>query len=146
MFRIYLNRGIYYAKMHRNEEALADMQKGVELASNQIEIRCLLGYVCSRFGHSEEALNILEEVKLKEKNGQFVSPFYVAILYSGLGRKDESVTYIEKAIDDRSVEIESLLHDSMFEEIRSEPSVHELLQKVGVSISPTAHPEIQARS
>jgi adenylate cyclase len=143
---IYLNRGIYYAKILRKEEALADMQKGVELAANQIEIRCLLGYVYSRLGQSAEALNILEEVKLKEKIGQFVSPFYVAILYAGLGRKDESVAYLEKAIDDRSVEIESLLHDSMFEEIRSEPKVHELLQKIGVSISPAAHPEIQAQS
>ena len=143
---IYLNRGIYFAKMLQKDEALADMRKGVELSSNQIEIRCLWGYVNARLGNSKEALEILEEVKAKEASGQFVSPFYVAILYAGLGRKNESVEYLEKAIDDRSIEIESLLHDSMFETSRADPRVHELLRKIGISIHPqTAHPEIQAR-
>jgi adenylate cyclase len=139
---IYLNRGIYFAKVHRNEDAMADMLKGVELASNQMEIRCLLGYVYARLSQEDESLKILEEVRQKEISGQFVSPFYVAILYSGLGRLDESVAYLEKAIDDRSAEIESLLHDSMFEDARADPRVQELLRKIGVTLPQS--PEIKS--
>ncbi|MDA4111635.1 MAG: tetratricopeptide repeat protein, partial [Thaumarchaeota archaeon] len=141
---IYLNRGIYYAKIFKTEEALSDMKKGVQLESNPIDLRCLLGYVYAHLGRKDDAMEILEEVRQKEKIGQFVSPFYVAILYAGLGRKDESIAYIEKAIDDRSVEIESLLHDSIFEEARSDPRVHEMLKKIGVSTYPDQKPEIKA--
>lgn len=132
---IYLNRGLFYAKRSMKEEALADMKKGLKLAWEPADLKCLLGYVYAVVGEREEALKILQDVRNRSQK-EFISPFYVAVLYSGLEDWEKCLDYIEKSLNDRSAEIESLLNDSMFAKIRSDPRLESLLNRVGVSIHP----------
>lgn len=130
---VLLNRGIYFAIRSRKEESLSDMNKAMELSSKATVVKCLLGYVSSILGEREKALEILREIKsLSEQAGEYVSPFYFAILYAGLGDKEETFSFLGKAIEDKSAEIESLLHDPMFESIRSDPRFEVLLSKAGI--------------
>jgi len=116
---------------------LFDMTKALSIASDSIEVKCLFGYVQAILGELDGALQILAEVKSKELAGkEYVSPFYLAVLYSGLGDSEECINYVRKSIEDKSAEIESLLHDSMFERIRRDPRLMEMLEKIGVSEVP----------
>ena len=135
---LYLNRGIFYAKHHMEEEALADTKKALRLSSYALELKCLLGYVYAVLGHLDESLSILGEVKSKIEAGEeHVPPFYMAILYAGLGDNEQCLLFIDLAIKDRSAEIESLIHDSMFDRVRSDPRYLEMLKKLGLAHSGT---------
>jgi adenylate cyclase len=130
---IYLNMALFYAKKKDKELAISNMKKTLKLAWEPLEFKCVFGYIYAVLGEREEALKILETVVERAKK-EYVSPFYLAILYSGLGDHDRCLEYIEKSIDDKSCEIESLINDSMFERIRSDPRLVEILSKIGVSL------------
>ncbi len=129
---LYLNRGVYYAKMSRKEEALADIDKALGLSSGSAVVKCLLGYVYAALGQRDEALAILEEIRMSSQQ-EYVSPFHLSMVYAGLGDTEKSIQAIEKAIDDRSAEIESLLHDSLFEHVRADSKFSALLERIGLS-------------
>jgi len=131
---VYLNRSLFYAKKSMKEQALSDMKKGLRLAWEATDLKCLLGYVYAVLGERDEALKILKEVKDRTL-GEYVSPFYMAVLYSGLEDWDQCLAYVEKSIEDRSAEMESLLNDSMFEKIRLDPRLESMLSKLGISLS-----------
>lgn len=128
---IYLNRGIYFAKAGLREEALADMNKALELASGAAAVKCIAGYISAVVGNYDEAQRILDEVLALSKK-EYVSPFYLAILYAALGEKEKCFASIDRAVDDRSAEIESLIHDPMFDSIRSDPRFEQVLNKIGI--------------
>jgi hypothetical protein len=51
-------------------------------------------------GHAE-ALKLLAQLEALSRK-QYVSPYYVAIVYLGLGRNDLAMNWLEKAYADRS--------------------------------------------
>lgn len=130
---VYLNRGVFYAKRSFKELALADMKKGLRLAWEPIDLKCILGCVYAIVGERNEALKILDEVHARSAR-EFVSPFYLAMLYLGLEDWENCLSCIEKSIDDRSAEIETLVNDPMFEKIRDDPRLEAILNKIGVSV------------
>jgi hypothetical protein len=99
-----------------------------------MDLKCVLGYVDALVGEKEEAIRILSEVKSKESS-EYVSPFCIAMLYSGLEDSENCLNYIEKSLENRSCELESLFNDSMFEEIRSDPRLEPMLNKVGLTLT-----------
>ncbi len=132
---VYLNMALFYAKNRDKEHAISNMKKTLKLAWEPIEFKCVFGYIYAVLGEREEALKILETV-LERAKKEYVSPFYLAILYSGLEDRDRCLEYIGKSITDKSCEMESLINDSMFEKIRPDPRLTEMLSKVGISLHP----------
>jgi adenylate cyclase len=128
---LYLNRGIYYAKSGDREKANADMRKALELSSGAPVVKCVAGYIDAVLGDLGKTKEILDEV-LAISKGEYVSPFYVAVLQAALGYKDDCFASLGRAVEDRSAEVESLIHDSTFESVRSDPRFAELLGKVGL--------------
>ncbi len=127
-----LNRALYFAKEAMKEQALADMAKALQLSSNAINVKCLLAYVHAILGNRGEAQKILNEVETRSRR-EYASPFYLAIIYAGLDDMEKCLVSIDQSIKDRSVEIESLLHDAMFESIRADPKLDVLLKEIGLS-------------
>jgi hypothetical protein len=56
------------------------------------------------------------------------------MLYAALSRRDECFASLDRAVDDRSAEVESLLHDPMFDSIRADPRFEEILGKIGIPL------------
>jgi adenylate cyclase len=128
---LYLNRAVYFARTSERDKALSDMNKALELSSNALNVKCISGYIHALLGDQEEAQKVLDEIRALAKH-EYISPFYLAMIYAALGNKEESFACVERSIEDRSAEIESLLHDPMFELVRSDPRFEDLLKKVGV--------------
>jgi TolB-like protein/tetratricopeptide (TPR) repeat protein len=126
-----LNRGVYFARISRREEALADMKKALELSSGAVSVKCISAYVHVILGEREVAQKTLDEVSALSKT-EYVSPYYLAILHATLDNREEFFASIGRAVEDRSAEIESLLHDPMFELFRSDPRFDGILGKIGV--------------
>jgi hypothetical protein len=61
---------------------------------------------------------------------QYVSPFYVAIVYAGLGENDKAMDWLERAYGDHSNAIIFLKVDPQLDSLRSLPRFHELQRKL----------------
>jgi hypothetical protein len=71
--------------------------------------------------------------QLKEISRQkYVSSFYRALIYTGLGNKDQAFKYLDKAFDERDSWMTSLKVTPLFDVLRSDPRFDLLLKKMGL--------------
>jgi adenylate cyclase len=92
-----------------------------------------LGYVLAKSGNRSEALKILDKFKQGMIEGCYVPADLVALIYTGLGEKDEAFKWFDKALDERNppTVIQWLKVDPMCDDLRSDPRFDLLLKKLG---------------
>jgi hypothetical protein len=81
---------------------------------------------------------------MRQSKKQYVSPFYVAIVYAGLGEKDQALDWLEKAYGDHSNAIVFLKVDPQLDTLRDSPRFHELQRKL--RLPDCSNPRLIARS
>ena len=89
-----------YAKRQMWPEAIAEMQR--ISANGGPSSEALLGYLLGRAGRTKEARRILEAM-LARSTGTNGSAFNVATVYAGLGENDQAFSWLNKALDERSI-------------------------------------------
>ena len=91
-----------------------------------------LGHVYGASGDSQNAkqvLNRLHELSTKK----FVTSYGVALVYAGLGEKDEAFNWLNKAYDERSNWLVWLKTDPRFNSIRNDERFAELINRIGIA-------------
>jgi TolB-like protein/DNA-binding SARP family transcriptional activator len=116
-----------YARKQMWPEAIAEMQRG--LANAGPYSQAVLGYMLGRAGRAHEAREILAALldRSRRMNGR---AFDVAIVYAGLGENDEAFTWLDKALDDRSLGFYWL--PTIEEDLRRDPRFDRLRQRLGL--------------
>ena len=61
---------------------------------------------------------------------RYVSSWYIAVLYAGLGEKDKAFHWLEKAYDERDHWMPSLKVVPLFDNIRRDPRYADLLRRL----------------
>jgi len=123
-------RGLAYESKGMYPEAIADFQKGVKLSGSPLML-ALLGHAYAASGKKAEAQHVLSE--LQDLQGrQYVSPYTVAAIYAGLGDKDQSFKWLEKANDERDIWLMNLKVDPVFTKLRSDRRFNDLLTRAGL--------------
>jgi TolB-like protein/lipoprotein NlpI len=89
-----------------------------------------LGCAYAASGNHVEAQKILDELTERSKHG-YVSPYYFAQIYAGLGDKEKAIAFLERAAEDRSIWMIWLKPERIFDSIRTDPRFVELRQRVG---------------
>ena len=125
-------RGVAYVKKSMFKEAMAEFDKGVSISRDNLEALTGLGYgyaVTSRRADAEKVLARLNELSKRE----FVSPVWMAKIYSGLGEKDKAFEALERAYEDRSiVSVAYVKTNPMLDPLRSDPRYAELLHRLNL--------------
>jgi hypothetical protein len=67
---------------------------------------------------------------MEQSKKQYVSPFYVAIVYAGLGENEQALDWLEKAYKDRSNAIVFAKVDPQLDTLRSSPRFQSLLHRL----------------
>ncbi|MGH9956312.1 MAG: tetratricopeptide repeat protein, partial [Pyrinomonadaceae bacterium] len=102
-------RGLAYEQKGMYREAISDFQKAVKLSGSPL-ILALLGHAYAVSGQKAEAQRVLDELRnLQER--RFVSPYTVAAIYAGLGEKDQSFKWLERAYEERDIWLMNLKVD-----------------------------------
>ena len=91
----------------------------------------LVAYIHARLGERSQALQMLDELKALSKQ-RSVSPSAFAIIYLGLGDKDQTFAWLEKAYEEHSPTILFLKVDPMWDPVRSDPRFADLLRRMGL--------------
>ena len=121
--------GRAYVEMGQYEKAISELQKAIALSDGSPASIAELGYAYAVAGKRREALKILYELKDRSKR-KYVSPFLLATIYTGLGEKDQSFLWLERAYEDRSNLMTRLKVDPRFDLLRSDPRFQALLRRV----------------
>jgi serine/threonine-protein kinase len=122
--------GRAYEQKGRLPEAIAEYEKARQIDANTPEILMDLGRAYAVAGKRAEAERILAELKARTKTG-YVSPFHIAMVYIGLGDKDQALAALEEAYQARSWYMTWLKVAPEFDSIRSDPRFANLAQRVG---------------
>jgi len=92
----HLALGQAYEQKGLPEQAIAELRKATTLSNNMPLMASGLARALGLAGKKSEALNLLNRMKSQSKS-QYVSPFYTALIYTGLGDKEKAMESLEHA-------------------------------------------------
>ena len=95
--RVFIQRGIY-------REAISELRKAIKLSPGATEPITQLGYALAKSGNRTEAratLRSLRELAARE----YVPAYNFAMIYNGLGQKEEALKYLQASVEEREVHI-----------------------------------------
>jgi serine/threonine-protein kinase len=123
--------GDIYLQLGRHEESLAEMRRADQLVGGRLLTKAALGYGYAVSGQKVKALAVLDEFR-RESASRPVPAFYKAILYTGLGRKDDAFKWLDQALQERAYRMVYLKVDPTFDSLRSDPRFDDLLRRIGL--------------
>ncbi len=124
--------GCAYEQKDMGEEAIRHLQKAVVLFGGSPNRVAALGHAYAVFNQEENARQVLEELRCLSES-RFVSAFDFALLYAGLGDKDQAFAWLEKAYEERSFSLlMSLQAEPRFDNLRSDSRFQGLVRRVGL--------------
>lgn len=121
--------GFVYHQQGLQDEAVEVFQKLPE--TYQALKQVALGYSYGRAGRREEALMALGQVDELSRH-TYVPPQDLAVIYLGLGDKDQTFTWLEKAYAERFSSLIYLTADPAFDSIRSDPRFEDLARRLNL--------------
>jgi TolB-like protein/DNA-binding winged helix-turn-helix (wHTH) protein/Flp pilus assembly protein TadD len=123
--------GQSYEQQGAYKEAITELQKAVSISHDSPSMLGSLGHAYGVAGRKNEADETLDHLVRLSKN-EYVSPFYVSIVYAGLHENDKAMDWLEKAYEDRSNAIIFLKVDPDFDGLRSDPRFQALLHRLAL--------------
>jgi DNA-binding winged helix-turn-helix (wHTH) protein/TolB-like protein/Tfp pilus assembly protein PilF len=119
--------GLSYVQKTMYPESISELQR----ASANPDSRALLAYAYARAGKRSEALKIISELNQLSKQ-KYISPFPVAVAFTGLGENDRAFEALERAYSERAWGMGMLEANPVFDPIRSDPRFSALLRRVNL--------------
>jgi hypothetical protein len=86
----------------------------------------------AKSGKQAEARGLLEEL-LKLSAERYVPPYNMASFYNGLGERDKTLEWLERAYQERDPKLVFLKVDAKWNNLREDPRFQDLLRRVGFS-------------
>ena len=118
-------------------QAIHEYQQAVELSRRNSDTTAGLAHAYATMGKRADAEKILSELRRQSK-GAYVSPYMIAVIYSGLGQNDKAFEYLEKAYQERSPDIAYFLKaDLRVDKLRSDPRFQDLMRRMNFPTAPS---------
>jgi serine/threonine-protein kinase len=93
-----------------------------------------LGGAYAQAGKSDQAREILQEF-LHAPATTYISPYTWAILYAGMGRKQETLAWLDKAFAERNARMVNLAVHPQFAFLRGDAGFENLLVRMNVPVN-----------
>lgn len=113
----------------RLDEALREFAKARDLSARNSEAISLLGYALARKGDRAGANRALGELLTRARSG-YLPPFNIAMIYNGLGDRQQTFAWLEKAYADRDVRLTFLKVEHKWDTVRSDPRFVSLARRM----------------
>jgi TolB-like protein/Tfp pilus assembly protein PilF len=117
---IYVEKGMY-------EEAIQQFQK----LGDQPHALGHMGNAYARMGREAEALDTIFQLQ-KHVQNTGIGRYEIALVYAGLGKKDEAFLWLEKSFAARDKGLIYLKIDPCLDPLRSDPRFQDLVRRVGL--------------
>ena len=124
---IWLGSAYREKKMYKN--ALEQFAQASKLSDNHPAITALYGHALALSGDTAGARRALADLQRLAKT-RYVSAFYFAGIYTGLGEKSTAMDWLDKAYKERNDRLVYLNVDPMADPLRSEPRFQDLMKRL----------------
>ena len=118
-----------YLEQGRYAEAVAELEKLRPFAAIPVIYTGVLGYAYVMSGQRVEGLRILAELEERSKR-EYVPPTALALIYTGLGNKDQAFAWLDRAYAERDTWLLHMKSHSAFDTLRSDPRFTPLLKQM----------------
>jgi TolB-like protein/Flp pilus assembly protein TadD len=126
-----VNIGRAYEQMGMYQQARDSFQTILRIAPDDPAILALMGHEYAVSGDKVDAEKTL--IKLTEtSNRKYVPAVYFALVYIGLGRKDDAFRWLDKAFDERCEYLVYLGSEPLADPLRGDPRFARLLSRLGL--------------
>jgi TolB-like protein/Tfp pilus assembly protein PilF len=88
-----------------------------------------LGHAYGIAGQREKALRLLSDLDARSRT-EYITPTVHALIYLGLGEKEQALSWLEKAVAERDWRLRNLKYDPRWDPLRSEPRFVRILKQV----------------
>jgi tetratricopeptide (TPR) repeat protein len=112
-------------------EAIAEVEKAYELSGGEPHDAALLGYTYAVTGRRADAQALLERLQVQSRQ-QYVSYYYIAEIFTGLGDADQAFKWLNKACDQREGLLLYLKVYPIFDGLRADLRYKELVQRSAI--------------
>ncbi len=113
----------------KSAEAIAAYEKAISLGED-VPAPAMLGHLYGTLGRKEEATKILRQLQAESEH-RYVDPYWLAIVYVGLGDREHALAALEQGYAGRSGDELSFLRiDTFFDPLRDDPRFQALAEKI----------------
>ena len=123
-------RGMALEQLGRFDAAEIDMKAALASMSGYEAVKGSLGHLYAVSGRPAEARALLSE--LTRQAGDTEVAFFAALICAGLNDADAALTWLERAVDERSGSVRYLKIDPRLAGLRHEPRFRQLMERVGL--------------
>ena len=117
---VYIHKGMpneAVAAIRKNPDSFAMIRHGTS------------GYVLAAAGHTAEARQVLADLQ-RLRNETYVSAVAIALIYAGLGEKEEALNWLDIGYQERSFQMQFVKVEPSLASLRNEPRFVELLRRM----------------
>lgn len=124
--------GSVLAQKGLHDEAIGEYQKVMDLLKGataaETSVRALIAYTLAKSGQRSDSLHLLNAVI----ESGIAPPYLVAGIYTALQDHDAAFEWLEKAYEQRDIQLVSLKVDPTLDGLRSDPRFTALVRRVGL--------------
>ena len=130
--RLHATLGWALLKNGRHDEGIAALEKAYSLSPTSTSWMAQLGQAYAEAGRLDEARAI--QRRLAElSTQQYVSPYHMAYVLTGLGEHDRAIDWLERAYEERAGAVYGIKGSFLFAALRSHPRFVALLKKMNLA-------------
>ncbi len=129
--RAHFRLGSAYEDGGMHADAIAELQKAVQLSAGDPYYEGALGHAYAVSGNVSAARRMLVVLKSRSTK-RYIPAYAIALIYAGLGEKDNAFLWLEKACEDRSTSLAYLKVDPVLNSLRSDPRFSALVQRIAL--------------
>jgi tetratricopeptide (TPR) repeat protein len=130
----HLWRGMAYEMQARYDEAIAELEKGVQMLGPSLPgWQATLAHALARAGKRADAVTLLHELEQSSAR-RYLDPFWLGVVHAGLDEPDRAIDYIERAADDQSFHV--IMNYPYVDRLRTHPRFTALMARMGLPAEP----------
>ncbi len=123
--------GMAYEQKGKFAEATKSLDSALKLQPGNPNYLAELARSYALAGQTADSRKILGDL-LHPAKGNVVSPFFIALVYTALGDKDQAFGWLGRSVDERSGSVRYLKVEPRLDPLRSDPRFDALLKRVGL--------------
>jgi serine/threonine protein kinase/Flp pilus assembly protein TadD len=114
-------------EMGKFQEGIQSLERALDLSGRSSRLLGYTGYAYGRAGKKAEAHQTLIELQ-KRQTERYVPPYFLALVYCGLGEASIALDLLEQAYATKDTMIRDLKADAQWDRIQAEPRFQKLLR------------------
>lgn len=123
--RTHFRLGQVYEMRSQYALAIPEFENAVRLSGGDPYYAGALGHAYAASGNTSQARAVLQNLQSRVGR-QYVPPYAIALIYAGLGDKDQAFRWLKSAVQDRSTSMVFLRSDPEMANLRSDPRFAQL--------------------